>query len=98
MHMWLVGWLVGRPCQQERYRRPALALNIDTSGLVLGTVSRCVATVELQLPSGERLSVEPPRHVVLHARTREAMEDGGPELAIGLDQNGQEVGRQRFSP
>jgi hypothetical protein len=53
---------------------------------------------ELQLRSGERLSVEPLKHVVLRALTREAMEDGGPELAIGRDQKGQEVGRQRFSP
>jgi hypothetical protein len=48
-------------CQQERYRGPALALNIDAAGLVLGTVSPRVATVELQLRSGERLSVEPAR-------------------------------------
>jgi len=83
-------------CRQKRYRGPALALNVDMSGLLLGTVSQRVVAVELQLRNGERVSIEPLEGVVIHPLTAEEVESGGPELAVGLDENGQEVGRQRF--
>jgi hypothetical protein len=83
-------------CQQKQYRGPALALSVDSAGVVEGTASPSVATVELTLRNGQSMTVEPVQGVVLQSLTPAQADAGGPELAIGLDGSGQEVGRQRF--
>jgi hypothetical protein len=77
-------------CLPKRHQGPALALNYDASGVVQGTVSPRVATIELRLEDGRRVRIEPLQGVVLAGLGAE------PEAAIGYDETGAEVGRQPF--
>lgn len=85
-----VGAGEGGGCQPKEFVGPPVVLNASHSGIVFGTVSPEVAVVELRLRNGGRVRTEPISRVVLDAVT------SGIELAIGLDEDGDEVGRQRF--
>jgi len=86
----------GGGCHQLEHTGPPLPLNASTSGLVFGTPAPEIAAVELRFRNGERVRTEPVGGVVLHALTAAQLESGGLELAIGLDDDGDEVARQRF--
>ena len=71
-------------------------LNTGSDSFVTGTVADGTATIELRFPSGERVVVEVVEGVVAHPLTPAQAADGGPKLAVALDREGGEVGRQPF--
>lgn len=81
-------------CHQKEHTGPPLGLNQSAAGILFGTPSPEVATVELRFRNGERVEVELVGGVVLHGLTAQQLESGGMELAIGYDEDGDEVGRQ----
>ena len=80
----------GTGCMPTKPQGPVLALNYDASGVVHGTVSARVATIELRLEDGGRVRIEPLQGVVLHGV------DGEPKAAVGFDAAGREIERQPF--